>query len=61
MSNGFREVDSERVAVMVRVLRAASVSGDIRLRDAAVTELKRYGINVAEVSSHSMREGRSDG
>ncbi len=54
------ESDSECVATLVRVFRAACKSGDSRLRDAAIAELSRYGIVVFEVAeNHLSREDNS--
>lgn len=43
------ENESEKVIALLRVFRAASLSGDYRLRDAAASELRRYGISVVEL------------
>jgi len=42
-----RSATAERIAALIRIYRAASLSGDVALKDASVVELRRYGVDVA--------------
>ena len=59
MSNVLQN-DSERIVTLVRVFRAACKCGDVRLRDAAIAELKVYGIGVVELPIRSRGSERED-
>jgi methanogenic corrinoid protein MtbC1 len=56
-THGDRRATAEKIATLIRIYRAAVVSGDESLRRATAENLSRYGIRPADLFAPKMKKG----